>query len=163
MKKLLLLTILLFAQSLFSQVSMQGKKLLKDGQTYKSSKYREVFSNPVAADYFKKGRANKTAAEIFSYFGGFGMGFSLGQIIASPKGSIIYTPYGNFNTKTDNSARWTVFAVSAGVTLVSLPFYLGMKKNFDKAIATENEGTSAFQPYFKVENSGNGVALSYNF
>ncbi len=163
MKKLLLLTVLFCTQSLFSQVSMNGRKLLKDGQPYKSSKYREVFSNPVAADYFKKGRANKTAAEIFSYFGGFGMGFSLGQIIASPKEHTIYTPYGNFTSKTDNSARWTVFAVSAGVTLISLPFYLGMKKNFDKALATENEGTKAFQPYFKVENSGNGVALSYNF
>lgn len=163
MKKILFLGLVLCFQSIFSQVSLSGNKLVKDGQYYKFSEYQKVFVNPVANDYFKQGRTNKTAADVISTIGGFGMGFSLGLIIASPKEQSVSTPYGSASVATDNSARWTVFAVSTGIALASIPFYLGAKKNFDKAIQTENGETNAFQPYFKLESAGNGLALSYNF
>ena len=163
MKKVLLLGLVFCFQSIFSQVALSGNKLVKDGQSYKFSEYQKVFSNPVANDYFKKGRSNKTAGDVISSIGGFGMGLSLGLIISSPKDQNVNTPNGPVNAKTDNSARWTVLGVSAGIALVSIPFYLGAKKNFDKAIQTENEGSTAFQPYFKLQGAGNGLALSYNF
>ena len=163
MKKVLLLGLVFCFQSIFSQVALSGNKLVKDGQSYKFSEYQKVFSNPVANDYFKKGRSNKTAGDVISSIGGFGMGLSLGLIVSAPKDQTINTPYGSTTVKTDNSARWTLLGVSAGVALVSIPFYLGAKKNFDKAIQTENEGSTAFQPYFKLQGAGNGLALSYNF
>ena len=163
MKKILLFGLLFCFQSIFSQVSLSGNKLVKDGQSYKFSQYQKVFANPVASDFFKKGRTNKTAGDVISSIGGFGMGFSLGMIIGSPKEQTFNTPYGSSSVKTDNSSRWTVFGVSAGIALASIPFYLGAKKNFDKAIEAENGEPTAFQPYFKVESAGNGLALSYHF
>lgn len=163
MKKILFLGLALTFQSAFSQVSMSGNKLEKNGQTYKISEYDKVFTNPVATDYFKKGRSNKTAGDVISSIGGFGMGLSLGLIISTPKDQKVSTPNGSVTTTTDNSARWAVLGASAGIALVSIPFYLGAKKNFDKAIQNENGETTAFQPYFKLQSAGNGVALSYNF
>lgn len=163
MKKILLLALALTFQNAFSQVSMSGNKLVKDGQTYKISEYSQVFNNPVASDYMKQGRANKTAGDVISSIGGFGMGLSLGLIISTPKEQTVNTPYGSATATTDNSTRWAVFGLSAGIALVSIPFYLGAKKNFDKAIQTENGESTVFQPYFKLRSAGNGVALSYNF
>lgn len=163
MNKFLFLGLALSFQSAFSQLSMSGTKLMKDGQSYKISEYNKVFSNPVATDYFKKGRSNKTAGDVISSIGGFGMGLSLGLIISTPKEQKVSTPYGSATATTDNSARWTVLGVSAGIALASIPFYLGAKKNFDKAIQTENGESISFQPYFKLESAGNGLALSYHF
>ncbi|AZI33663.1 hypothetical protein [Kaistella carnis] len=164
MNKFLLLGLALSFQSVFSQVSMSGRKLSKDGQTYKISKYEQVFDKTEARNYFKKGRSNKTFGDILGTVGGFGMGFTLGQIISSPKETKVEGLFGTtYVYKTDNSARWTVFGISAGIALASIPFYLGAKKNFDKAIQTENGESTAFQPYFKVETAENGLALSYNF
>ena len=163
MKKILFLGLLICFQSIFSQVSLSGNKLVKDGQTYKFSEYQKVFANPVASDYFKQGRTNKTAGDVISTIGGFGMGLSLGLIIGSPKEQSVSTPYGSTAVATDNSARWTVFGVSAGIALASIPFYLGAKKNFDKAIQAENGESTAFKPCFKLESAGNSLALSYNF
>lgn len=163
MKKILFLVLALSCQSAFSQVSMSGNKLMKDGQSYKISEYNQVFSNPVATDYFKKGRSNKTAGDVISSIGGFGMGLSVGLIISTPKEQKVSTPFGTATATTDNSARWAVFGVSAGIALASIPFYLGAKKNFDKAIQTENGESTAFQPYFNLQTTGNGMALSYHF
>lgn len=163
MKKVLIFGAILCFQSIFSQVTMAGNKLMKNGQSYKYSEYQKVFTNPVAADYFKQGRSNKTAGDVISSIGGFGMGFSLGLIIGSPKEQSVNTPFGSATVKTDNSARWAIFGLSTGVALASIPFYLGAKKNFDKAIQAEGDEPTAFQPYFKLESAGDGLALSSHF
>ena len=163
MKKVLFIGLVFCFQSLFSQVSLSGNKLVKDGQTYKLSQYEQVFSKAEASEYFKKGRSNKTAGDVISSIGGFGLGLSLGLIISSPKDQNVSTPNGPASVKTDNSARWAVLGASAGIALASIPFYLGAKKNFDKAIQTENADTAVFQPFFKLENAGTSLALSYNF
>jgi hypothetical protein len=46
---------------------------------------------------------------------------------------------------------------------VGIPFALAANKNAKKAISIENGEPTAFQPYFKLESAGNGLALSYNF
>ena len=164
MKKLLLLTTASCFQSAFSQVSMSGRKLSKEGQTYKITKYEQVFDNTEARNYFKNGRSNKTFGDILGTIGGVGMGFTLGQIISSPKETTVQGLFGTtYVYKTDNSARWTVFGISAGIALASIPFYIGANKNFDKALKIENGESTAFQAYFKLETAGNGLAFSYNF
>lgn len=164
MTKFLLLSLMLSCQSIFSQVTLSGNRLERDGQSYKFSQYEKAFSNPVASNFFKKGRANKTAGDVVSSIGGFGMGLSLGLILSSPKEqNVSYGPYGSGTVKTDNSSRWAVFGASAGIALVSIPFYIGAKKNFDKAIAAENTQSNAFHPYFKLNNTSDGLALSYHF
>jgi len=163
MNKILLFSLVLCFQAMFSQTTLQQNKLVRDGARYKFSQYVQVLHKAEAQSYFKKGRANKTAGDIFAGAGGFGMGLSLALILSSPKEQTVSTPLGSGTVTTDNSARWTVFGVSAGLALVSIPFYVSAKKNMDKAVQIENGEATAFEPYFKLEGTGNGVALSYNF
>ncbi|WP_374445607.1 hypothetical protein [Epilithonimonas sp.] len=164
MKKSILILTAIVSQLSFGQVSLEKNNLVKDGQKYKLSKYNQVLTNPQAIDYFKKGRTNKTFADIFAFSGGFGVGFGLVGALISPKEKTFTMPYGGTSTiKNDSSGYWTVFGVGAGLAVISIPFYVSAKKNFDKAIKTENGETVAFKPYFRIESAGNGLAMSYNF
>ncbi len=164
MNKIVLFSLLFLAQNAFSQVSVVKNKLVKDGQTYKMRQYTEVFKNPEAVTNFKLAKTNRTIADVLAITGGIGMGFTLGQIITSPKEGRLPDPFGGYVVfKTDNSARWTVFAASAGLAVISIPLYISSQKNSDKALQLENGEATAFQPYFKVETAGNSLALSYNF
>ncbi|MGL6038907.1 MAG: hypothetical protein ACRC0E_08475 [Soonwooa sp.] len=165
MKKTILLTVALLSQLHFGQVTFNNSKFEKNGIKYNISRYDQVFTNQEAKDFVKKGRTNKTVGDILAFTGGFGMGFSLSQILFSQSTKTVQLPFGETSSiKTDNSARWTVFCVSTGIALISIPFYSGANKNFKKAVQIENgETTSSFQPYFKVESAGNALAVSYNF
>ena len=54
-------------QMVFSQVSLEKNKLVKDGVQYKLSKYEDVFQNQDAKTYFKKAKTNKMVSEILAY------------------------------------------------------------------------------------------------
>ena len=162
MKKILLLCLALSFQSAFSQVSMSGNKLMKDGQTYKISKYNEVFKNTEALSYFKKARTNNTVGTIFAGVGGGVLGVGIARALSGGQTTV------NINgqpqvIKQDKSAAWTAVGIGAGIVGIGIPFALAAKKNADKAIQLENSESTAFQPYFKVETAGNGLALSYHF
>lgn len=150
----------------FAQVTFNGTRFEKNGTTYKISKYNEVFQNQESLNFVKKGRTNKTVGDVLAFTGGFGMGFSLGMILFNSKETTWQPTYLSqpVNYKTDNSARWTIFGVSTGIALLSIPFYSGANKNYKKAVAAENGETSTtFKPYFNVESAGSGIAMSYNF
>lgn len=164
MKKILLLSTFICFQTAFSQVSLEKNKLVKDGVKYKYSKYEQVLQNSDARDYFKKARTNKTAGEVFAYAGGFSLGFGIGQIISNGKtrtSDLGY--YGTITTKPNNSGAWTAIGIGAGLIGIGIPFAVAANKNAKKALEIENGGATAFQPYFKLETAGNGMALSYNF
>lgn len=165
MKKSILILTVILSQFHCAQVSFDGKKFLKDGQSYKSKNYRQVFTDPAALDLVKKGRTNKTVGDVFSGIGGFGMGLSLALIVSTPKERTynLGYGYGSITQKTDNGARWTVFGISTGIALISIPFYVSAKKHFDKAIKTENGEPTTFKPYFKLGSEGDRLAVSYNF
>lgn len=160
MKKLLFLFAIFIFGFAFSQVSISGNKLLKDGQTYKMSQYKEVFKKQEALNYFQKARTNKTVGDIFAFTGGFGIGFGLAQALKGKKN--ITTQYGTSTIEKPKGA-WTIVGIGAGLVGIGIPFALAAKKNADKAISVENGETTAFHPYFKIESVGTGVALSYNF
>ena len=161
MKKILLLGLLISFQTVFSQVSMEKNKLVKDGVKYKFSKYEEVFQNSEAKDYFKKARTNNTAATIFAYTGGFGLGFGLATLISGKENTIHAN--GTTYTKEAKKGGWGFLLGGVGLIGIGIPFALAADKNAKKAIELENGATTAFQPYFKLESAGNGLALSYNF
>ena len=164
MQKILLFSLLMCFQSVFSQVSMEKNKLTKDGQVYKMSQYKEVFTNKDAIKSFKHARTNKAIANVFAFTGGFGLGFSITQIIATPNKITRQGPYGEtFTSKNNKSDLWTILAVGSGLAVVSIPLFIASKNSAEKAIQLENGESKAFQPYFKVETAGNGLALSYNF
>ena len=70
MKKLLLFICVLILQMNFSQVTFEGNKLIKDGQTYKLKEYKEVFTTPEAQNYFAKAKTNAKVSEVFTLIGG---------------------------------------------------------------------------------------------
>lgn len=161
MKKFLLFTVLFSAQSVFSQVTMENNRLVKDGQTYKMSQYNDVFKNPEAATLFKKARTNATVGQVFAYAGGFSLGLGLATLISGKKNTV----YANGTSYTKEAKKGGLGFLAAGVGLigVGVPFAMSANKNAKKAIALENGEATAFQPYFKLESAGNGLAFSYNF
>ena len=161
MQKILLLGFLISFQSIFSQVSMGKNRLVKDGTKYKFSQYEQVFQNPEARDYFKKVRSNKTAADIFAYTGGFSLGFGLATLITGKKNTIYAN--GTTYTKETKKGGWGFLAAGVGLIGIGIPFAIAADKNSKKAIQLENGESTAFQPHFRLETAGNGLALSYNF
>lgn len=162
MKKILLLSSLICFQTAFSQVTMTGNKLEKDGQTYKMSQYNDVFKNPEAASHFKKARTNSTVGNVFAGIGGGVLGFGLARALSGGETKV------NINGQTqvvkqDKSTAWTAVGIGAGIVAIGIPFAFAANKNAKKALEIENGGATAFQPYFKLETAGNGMALSYNF
>lgn len=162
MKKILFLNLLICFQSAFSQVSISGNKLEKDGQTYKMSEYKDVIKNSEALAHFKKARTNNTVGTIFAGVGGGVLGVGIARALSG--GQTTVTINGQPQViKQDNSTAWTAVGIGAGIVGIGIPFALAAKKNADKAIQLENGETTAFKPYFKLETAGNGLALSYRF
>ena len=159
MNKLLLFGALISFQSMFSQVTLSGNHLEKDGQFYKMSNYKDVFSNPEAQKSFKKARTNHTVGQIFAYAGGFGIGAGIIPALSGKKqevrDGIVY--------ENQPSRGWAVVGVGAALVGIGIPFAIASKKNGEKALEIENGASAAFQPFFKVETAENGLAFSYNF
>ena len=163
MKKLLFLSIIICSQNIFAQVTTEKNKLVKDGQTYKMSQYKEVFKNPEALSYFKKARTNNTVGSIFAGIGGGVMGFGLARALSGNKATVT-TNSGTQTVKQDTGGAWAAVGIGAGIVGIGIPFAIATAKNAKKAIEIENGGsTTGFQPYFKLESAGTGLALSYNF
>lgn len=163
MKKVLLFSLLICFQSAFSQVNLEKNKLVKDGVKYKFSKYEDVFQNSEAREYFKKARTNKTVGEVFAYVGGFGLGFGLAQALQS-ENKTINVNGGTQNVKVEKAkGAGTFIGIGVGLIGIGIPFAIAANKNAKKAIAIENGDSVTFQPYFKLETTENGMALSYNF
>lgn len=163
MKKVLFLTMALCFQSTYAQVELSGNKLMKDGQTYKMSEYQDVFKDPEALSCFKKARTNNTIGAVFGGVGGAAIGFGLADILFNNKTVVTSYGYGTLESKPDHSVAWLVTGIGAGLVGIGIPFALAAKKNAKKAIQAENGESTAFQPYFKLESGGTGLALSYNF
>jgi len=163
MKKIIFASAILLTQTVYSQVSLSGNKFLKDGKTYKISQYDQVFQKSESLELLKKAKTNRTTATVLCFGGGFSLGFGIAQIIAHGKTKTAYDIFGNpYTIKPRNTTAWTMVAIGGGLVAIAIPVGAGAKKDIDEAIKMEN-GTTAFQPYFKIENSGGGLALSYNF
>ncbi len=159
MKKLLFLFAIAIYCLSFSQVSISRNKLVKDGQTYKFSEYEKVFKSQEAINYFSKARTNRTVGDVFGGIGGGFLGFGLVRALSGGD----KTTYVNGQKVTQKTTGWGFVGIGAGLIGIGIPFALAANKNAKKALEVENGEKTAFQPYFKVESSGTGIALSYNF
>lgn len=163
MKKSIIFFAIFISGFSFSQVTLSGNKLMKDGQSYKFSEYKQVLTNAESQTLFKRARTNKTIGNIFGGIGGGLMGFGLARIIITPK-ETTYNFNGTTSTvKNDKGPYWTTVGIGAVLVGLGIPFSISSQKNVEKAIALENGESVSFQPYFQLEGTGNGVALSYNF
>ena len=99
---------------------------------------------------------------MFAGIGGGVLGFGLARALSGGETKV------NINGQTqvvkqDKSTAWTAVGIGAGIVGIGIPFAIAANKNAKKALEIENGGATAFQPYFKLETAGNGMALSYNF
>ncbi len=78
-------------------------------------------------------------------------------------GEKTYSVNGVKQTTKVKGEGWGFVAAGVGIIGIGIPFALATDKNTKKALEIENGGANAFQPYFKLESTGNGIALSYNF
>ncbi|NML55932.1 hypothetical protein [Chryseobacterium cheonjiense] len=163
MKKTILVSLVAMSQLAFSQVSLSKNKLVKDGQAYKASQYKEVFQNEQALIYYKKYRTNSTVSQIFGAIGGGCMGYGLIKVLDGGEKLVSVDQYGVARTEKTKNEGWSMVGIGAGLVAIAIPFAISSKKNLNKAIDTENGKGTAFRPYFKLENAGAGMALSYNF
>lgn len=159
MKKVVFLSAVFASNLIFSQVSIEKNKLQKDGSLYKFSQYREVFQNKEAQVLFSKARGNKTVADVLAFSGGFALGFGIATEIRKgdrrlSDGTVI---------QTKENSGWGFIGIGAGLIGVGIPFVITANKQAKKAIAIENGETQAFQPYFQLTPTGNGLALGYHF
>lgn len=142
---------------------MEKNKLVKDGVKYKFSQYEKAFQNNDAKNYFSKARTNSTVGTIFAFTGGALIGVSLPMVLKKKQTSQINGPYGPMYYQTDGPYGWGYLLGGVAFAGISIPFALAANKNAKKAIQLENGESMTFQPYFKLESVGNGMALSYNF
>lgn len=162
MKKGILFLGFFLTQFVSAQVSIEKNRLMKDGVKYKFSQYEQVFKNYAAKAYFQKARTNNTVGSIFAATGGAFIGFGAGQLLVG-KTKIVTHNTGFQTIQKDKSGPWTLIGIGVGIVGIGIPFTIASKKNIDKAIQTENGEATTFQSYFKLESTGNRVALSYNF
>lgn len=163
MKKLIFFFIIFIFNFSFSQITISDNKLIKDGKSYKFSKYQEVLTNSEAQVLFKRSRTNRTISNVFAGFGGAFLGYGLARIVSTPS-EYKSTFYGTTTTiKNDKGAYWACAGVGAVLVGIGIPFAVSAKNNAEKAVALENGEGVAFKPFFKFESTGTGIALSYNF
>lgn len=163
MKKLAL-TLLLIPVFSFAQIEETGKVSLgmntknffiKDGEGFKLNQYKDIFTNQEAIDRIRRARTNKTFAEIITYTGSFGIGFGIGMALSVNSE--------NQFSKKDKETGWTIAGIGAGLTLTSIPLWMGYSKNIQKAIELENGTSESPTAQLKLNVNGNGFGLAYQF
>ncbi len=144
------------------ELGTSGKNFfIKDGEGYKLNQYKQVFSNQEAIDRIKKARTNKTFAEIITYTGSFCVGFGIGVVVSvhdQGKGE----PWDTFE-KRDRNLGWTIAGIGAGITLTSIPLWMGYSKNIKKGIEIENGLNETEVSELRLNVNGDGFGIAYQF
>lgn len=160
MRKGILLFCFVFASLSFAQVTADKRRLIKDGKTYRFKEYKQVFQNTEARRYFAQARTSSTIGVVLGTLGGAFVGAGLVQVIVQGSEKPHY-----FNgTQVETKPNWAPVWIGVGLIGVGFAATWSANKKAKKALNIENEGVgTAFQPHFKMEVGGNGIALSYNF
>ena len=161
MKKIAIILILLtvsmsftFGQTVSDSISM--KKVFGGYQFYQGEKrlnmnklVNTMKPNEQAYKQIKSAQSTYTMAMIFSYAGGFMIGWPLGTAIGG------------------GEPNWAMAGIGAGLIVVSIPISQSFNKKAKQAVETFNGGlqTSSFwdKNELKLSITGNGIGLTLNF
>ncbi len=167
MKKISILCALFFFFLSFSQditLSKTGRKFTKNGIEYKISEYQTQFQNPVAKNYIREGRGYKTVGTIFGFAGGLLIGAGLPNALSENNSGGYLDPYsGQIIKYKGKKPGWTLVGIGIGLVAVAIPVAIIGSKKVKKGVETENKFAPKSQNFYKVDFTGNGFALSYNF
>lgn len=137
---------------------------IKEGEGYKLNQYKEAFTNQEAIDRIKRARTNKTFAEIITYTGSFGIGFGIGMALSVKDSKKEYGHDGYQNLdKRDRGTGWMIAGIGAGITLTSIPLWMGYSKNIKKGIETENGEVETAVSQLRLNVNGDGFGVAYQF
>ena len=122
----------------------QGEQRLNMNQLVNSMK-----PNDLAYKLIKSAKSSYSMAMIFSYAGGFMVGWPLGKAIGGGKPS------------------WAIAGIGIGLFIIAIPINQSFNKKAKQAVKTFNGGlqTSSFwdKSELKLSMTGNGIGLTLNF
>lgn len=162
MNKFLIMLLLVSSTAGQAQVTLEKGKLVREGQSYSFSDYRIVFQNEEARRLLKKARGHGTTGTILGGIGGGLIGAGLASAITKRE-KVYYVNNIKYTENTKNGAAWSLVGIGAGIVGIGIPFAISSNKNAKKALETENGTDTAYQPHFRIESAGNGIALNYIF
>lgn len=118
----------------------QGQQLLKIKDLKSILKTDEL-----AYREFKSANSSSTIGSIFSYAGGFLIGWSVGTAISGRE-----------------KANWTPAAIGAGLVGISIPFAIKANKKVKKAVETFNRSCTDRKnaSLFEIKLNGTGVGFA---
>ncbi|RMZ60951.1 hypothetical protein D1632_02980 [Chryseobacterium nematophagum] len=174
MKKFLLTVFLsTFSVSIFAQhsdsliIGNSNKKFfIKGTQTYKSSDYKEVFTNTEALHYIQKSRTQGAISQFFAGFGGGLIGVGLARALS---GGDKTTYYNGILIKEKQKGNWGLIGIGIGAVGIGIPLAISANHNLKKAVKAQNQSdrissnTNSKANYYKINLNKNGICLSYNF
>ena len=157
-KTLITLVIACFCLSLGAQTrsdsilvvkKAMGTAFQKDGMYLTPRQLTDLSRNyPDALSEMKKAKANLGAMSVFSYAGGFMIGWPIGTALAGGK------------------ANWTLAGVGAAFVVLSIPFANGYTNHAKNAVRIINShrGISMLpQPQYRLGFTGSGIGLQLRF
>lgn len=130
---------------------------IKDGETYRLKEYNQVFSNDEAVNYIQKARTNLGFAKAFTYTGSFGIGLGVGLALSKQENK-----YGQ-RISSNKSTGWTIAGIGAGLSLASIPLWMGFSKNIKKGMEVENGQIENKVSQFNLNLNQDGFGLVYRF
>ena len=156
---LLALMGIIMSVSMFSQTTNDSIKVTKmfggykfeqNGKTLTYSKMLEQMqSNPEAYNYMKKASDNVGLATVFSYAGGFLLGWPIGTAMGGGK------------------PNWSLAGVGGALLCITIPISSSINKNAAKAVALYNGGQKSQTPNtsldMKFKMKADGLAFVVNF
>lgn len=104
--------------------------------------------NPAALTEMKKARTNYSAGLVFSYIGGFMIGWPIGTALAG------------------GDPEWAMAGVGAGLIAVSIPFSSAYGRHARKGAAIYNSTltyTGSVLPEYRLKLMANGIGLQIRF
>jgi len=126
-----------------------GVVFLQNGQRLTPRKLLQITaSNPEAHREMKAAKGNYDAGAIFSFAGGFLVGWPLGTAIGG------------------GDPNWTLAAVGAGLIVTSIPFSATYSKQSRKAVEIYNDGlrqAAAGSVEVRLGRTPNGLGLVVNY
>ncbi|NND93517.1 MAG: hypothetical protein HKN45_01560 [Flavobacteriales bacterium] len=160
MRTFILLILVLLAASCLGQDRIEIRKpgqYFVNGFKKKNSSINEFMrASTETASLWQRSKAPRTVGSILGFAGGFGLGWSLSNVIFQPRGK----------SKAAKELDEAMLAIGIGATIVSIPFYVSANKRGDEAVRRYNSELveqDKSTSFWMISSRMSGISLSYNF